>query len=205
MSDLHKALSDIHVIRQQLAAGTVFRGFGPRIIAVTGVLALVTASAQSIWFEALAGEPAPFVVGWVVTAVVSATLIGVSAMTRSRRQHSGLADAMILNAAENFLPAGLAGAALALVLMRVAPDTTWMLPGLWQILVSLGIFASVRFLPRAVMIAGGWYFVAGITVLMLGSEARALSPWAMGVPFAIGQILFAVILHRALGGDDAQD
>ena len=29
-------------------------------------------------------------------------------------------------------------------------ETLWVLPGLWQVLVSLGVFASVRSLPRSV-------------------------------------------------------
>ena len=55
-----------------------------------------------------------------------------------------------------------------------------MLPGLWQILVSLGIFASVRSLPRSVALAAAWYFVAGFAVLLIGEPAHALSPWTDG-------------------------
>jgi hypothetical protein len=77
-----------------------------------------------------------------------------------------------------------------------------MLPGLWQVLVALGIFASVRSLPRTVAIAGAWYFVAGFTVLLLASRSHALSPWTMGMPFAIGQLLLAALLHFASGETD---
>ena len=59
MSDLCRALSDIGDIRQQLAAGTLFRGFGPLVLCITGGLALMTAAAQAIWPE-LAGEPASY-------------------------------------------------------------------------------------------------------------------------------------------------
>ena len=93
---------------------------------------------------------------------------------------------MIHQAIEQFLPAAIAGAVLALVLWNVAPGALWMLAGLWQVLVGLGIFASVRSLPRPVALAGAWYFVAGFTVLILASHGHALSPWTMGVPFAIG-------------------
>ena len=81
---------------------------------------------------------------------------------RSRRHHSGLADAMIYQAVEQFLPAGAAGVLLAFMLWKFAPETLWMLPGLWQILVSLGVFASVRSLPRTVAFAGAWYFCRGL-------------------------------------------
>ena len=53
--------------------------------------------------------------------------------------------------------------------------------------------------------AGGWYFVAGAAVLMLSSQTRALSPWLMGMPFAIGQLVVAGLLHVAYEDEDEQD
>src|SRR5262245_27110798 len=93
MHDLHKGLADIGTIRQQLAAGTMFRGFGPAVIAVTGLLALGTAVVQSIWLDDVARTPLAFFAGWTVTALISAALIGAEMVARTRRHHSGLADA----------------------------------------------------------------------------------------------------------------
>ena len=42
--------------------------------------------------------------------------------------------------------------------------------------------------------AGVWYLTTGLGCLALG-EARALSPWAMGIPFAAGQLLVAGVLY----------
>ena len=111
---------------------------------------------------------------------------------------------MILNAIEQFLPAGAAGVAIALVLFEFAPETLWVLPGLWQILVSLGLFAALRSLPRAVVLAAALYFVAGVGVLIVSSRTQALSPWLMGVPFAVGQFLLAAILHIAFASSDGE-
>ena len=111
---------------------------------------------------------------------------------------------MIHQAVEQFLPAGIAGLLLAVVLWKFAPETLWTLPGLWQVLVSLGVFASVRSLPRSVALAGAWYFVAGFIVLVLASQSHALSPWTMGLPFAIGQSLMAAILYFASGDADVE-
>ena len=101
--------------------------------------------------------------------------------------------------------------ALLLLIMTVllqvffAPEALWMLPGLWQLLVGLGIFASVRSLPRTVAFAGAWYFVVGFTVLLLASQSHALSPWTMGLPFVAGQLLMAALLHFASGETDVED
>jgi hypothetical protein len=78
-----------------------------------------------------------------------------------------------------------------------------MLPGLWQILVSMGLFAASRALPRGIVLAAGWYCLSGLGVLALASADHALSPWSMGLPFAVGQGLMGLVLHRSGGGDDA--
>ena len=57
----------------------------------------------------------------------------------------------------------------------------------------------------SVALAGAWYFVAGFAVLVLASTTHALSPWTMGLPFAIGQALMAGLLHFASGDADAED
>jgi ABC-type cobalamin transport system permease subunit len=79
------------------------------------------------------------------------------------------------------------------VLMRFVPGAQWMIPGLWQVIFSLGVFASCRFLPRPVAAVGAWYLLTGLTCLMLAGE-RALSPWAMGIPYGVGQMMVAGIL-----------
>ncbi len=205
MRDLDKALADILAIRSQLAAATAFRGYGPTALAATGALALVTAVAEAALLHDPTDQPLAFFAGWIAAAIVSAGIIWVEMQGRSRRLHSGLADAMIYNAIEQFLPAAAAGLVLAGALARFSPQNLWMLPGLWQVLVSLGIFSSVRSLPRGVALAGAWYFVAGFAVLALASGNHALSPWTMGLPFVVGQLLTAAILHLTSGRDDAEE
>jgi hypothetical protein len=43
------------------------------------------------------------------------------------------------------------------------------------------------------VIAGAWYLFTGLFCIGL-ADARALSPWAMGIPFGAGQLLVAAIL-----------
>jgi len=205
MSDLDKALADIFAIRSQIAAGTAFRGYGPAAVAATGGLALATAILQFLWLDDPSAHPLEFFAGWAIAALVSGGMIWIEMQARSRRHHSGLADVMIHQAIEQFLPAGVAGVLLAVMLLKFAPETLWLLPGLWQVLVSLGIFASVRSLPRTVAFAGAWYFVAGFGCLLLASQSHTLSPWTMGLPFVIGQLLMAAILHFASGDHDVED
>jgi hypothetical protein len=125
---------------------------------------------------------------------VSLIIISIETVMRTRRIHSILAMEMIHSALDQFLPAIVAGLLLTVVLWRCAPQSLWILPGLWQVLFSMGVFASCRFLPRPIFAVGVWYLAAGLTCLALGG-ARALSPWAMGLPFGIGQLLVASVLQ----------
>jgi hypothetical protein len=205
MRDLDKALADIFAIRSQLAAGTAFRGYGPATMAATAGVALLTAIVQFLWLDDPSQYPLAFFSAWAAAALLSAGLIWIEMQARSHRHHSGLADVMIQQAVEQFLPAGVAGGLLGVMLWKFAPETLWMLPGLWQVLVSLGVFASVRSLPRTIAFAGAWYFVAGFTTILLASQNHALSPWTMGLPFVVGQLLMAALLYFASGGTDAED
>jgi hypothetical protein len=201
MQDLERALADIGTIRSQLARDVGFRGFGPATVAATGVIAIAAAIGQAIWLPAPRDAFRPYLALWIGVAIVSMALIAVETVTRSRRLHSNLADEMIAAAIEQLLPALAAGGLLTAVLVRFVPEGLTLLPGLWQLVFALGIFASSRSLPRTTFWAGIWYLLCGLASLALARDSAAFSPWAMGVPFGLGQILAAALLHRALGGD----
>ena len=193
MNDLNKALVDISSMRRQIARSTEFRGYGPATLAGTAGFAVLAATAQSFWVRDPANQIGTYLGIWIWTAAVSAALIGIQMQTRSRRIHSGLADEMIRTAVEQFLPSAIAGTLLTIVLVRWVPHALWMVPGMWQIIFSLGVFSSCRFLPRPMIAAGAWYLLTGLVCIALG-DTRALSPWAMGVPYGVGQLLVATIL-----------
>jgi hypothetical protein len=204
MRDLEKALADITAIRTQMARGTEFRGYGPATIAATGLLALLAAAVQSLWLPDPAGQAEVYLALWVATAIVSTLLIGIEMVARTRRIHTGLADEMIYAAVEQFLPAGVAGALVAFVVWRYAPQSLTLLPGLWQIIFSLGVFASCRSLPRPMFAVAVWYLAAGLVNLAVAGEDNAFSPWAMAVPFGVGQFAMAAVLYRDIGENDAE-
>ena len=204
MLDLDRALTDIRAMKSQLARGTEFRGYGPATFAVTSVLALTAAWTQARWIDDPANNLLVYVGLWAATAILSAIIIGIEVVTRSRRVHSGLADEMVLAAAEQLLPAMVTGALLTFVVIRFAPQGAWMLPGLWQIVLSLGVFASCRTLPAPLFAVGIWYLATGLACLAFASGEHAFSAWAMGAPFGIGQFLTALLIHL-IGAPDAED
>jgi hypothetical protein len=200
MKELQQALSEIHSIRTQVAQGTEFRGYGPASIAASGILALLVAAVQTQWMaKSGKADPAIWLGVWAGTAVVSVLLTGLETFARARRVHVGFAREMVQSAVTQFLPAVMVGFLLTVVMMRVAPEASWMLPGLWELIFSLGVFASCRFLPRQMFAVGVWYLAAGLFCLAAGSATRTLAPWTMGIPFGVGQLLVAAVLQFRYG------
>jgi hypothetical protein len=147
------------------------------------------------------GMPA-YAAVWAATAGCAVVCTGVETFTRTRRMHSGFVSQMMYSAAEQFLPALAAGLFLTIVMLRFAPRDAWLLPGLWQLFFSLGVFASCRFLPRSMFAVGLWYLGCGLGCLVLSGADGGLSPWEMGVPFGVGQIGVAAVLRFGRGRDD---
>jgi len=196
MNDLNRALGDIRDIRRQLAQSTEFRGYGPLTLFATATFAVVAGLVQSALLTEPARHPLQFVAIWSATAILSAALIAIQTLTRTHRMHSGMANEMILMAVEQFLPAAAAGTLLTVVIVSTVPQGVWLLPGLWQIVYSLGVFSSCRFMPRPMLAAGAWYLLTGLLCISLG-DARALSPWVMAGAYAMGQSFIAGILYFA--------
>jgi hypothetical protein len=200
MKELQQALSEIQSIRTQVARDTEFRGYGPASIAVSGILALLVAAVQAQWMaKHTKTDVAIWLVVWAGTAAVSVLLTGIETIARTRRVHVGIAKEMVQSAVEQFLPAVIVGAMLTVVMLRVAVQECWMLPGLWELIFSLGVFASCRFLPRQMFAVGVWYLAAGLFCLAAGSATRELSSWSMGIPFGVGQLLVAAVLEFGYG------
>lgn len=192
MSDLNRALVDIRLIRRQLAESVEFHGYGPLTLSSTALLAVVAGAIQGRWCPEPALHPAQYVALWLTTGFVCAALIATQMLARAGRLHSGMADEMVRIAVTQFLPAAVAGVVLPFVLLHVTPGVFWILPGLWQVIFSLGVFASCRCLPRPMLLVGAWFLLTGFGCLTLG-DVRALAPVTMSGAFAAGMALVAAV------------
>jgi hypothetical protein len=192
MTDLNQALVEIRSIRRQVAQATEFRGYGPATLFATAILALLGGAIQSHWIPEAATHPVQYVALWLCIGVVCAAMISTQMLVRANRLHSSMADEMIHMAIAQFLPAGIAGAVLPFVLLHSSPSVFWMLPGLWQIIFGLGVFASCRCLPRPMLLVGAWFLITGMGCVELG-DARALAWMTMSGAYAVGMALVAAI------------
>jgi len=197
--ELREALIQIAEIRQQMARGQVFRGYRAATTAFSGFVAFVTAIVQ--W----ARQPGArdFVLLWAAAAGTCLLAVGIEMAIRTRRS-SQVQRQLTLLAVEQFVPSIGAGGLLTWVFFTYLPVFLWMLPGLWMVVFSLGMFASARLLPRMVFAVAGFYLISGVAALLLSSgntaagESLRFSPWLMGGVFGLGQMMTAGILYYTL-------
>jgi len=195
--ELRDALTQISEIRQQMARTQVFRGYRSATALFSAVLAGAAACVQATWVAEPGRNIDRYVMLWGGVALVSILVVGIEMAARYVRTESALLREVTLLAAEQFLPSLVAGALATYVLTHFAPQVTWVLPGLWAILFSLGVFASRRLLPRATLWVAQYYLLAGLLCLTCGGTS-ALAPWVMGAMFGAGQCLAAGVLYFSL-------
>ena len=202
--ELREALSHIAEIRARVAATERFRGYRALPVATSGLLALLATVAQPLLVPNPSVDLAGYLAVWLTAAVVGAAAAGSGIWLRHRTTHLPLSREVTRLAVSQFAPCLVAGGLVTLVIARHAPQVGWMLPGLWQVLFSLGVFASYRLLPPPTVGIGIFYLIAGVVNLANSSTNTAFSPWAMGLPFSIGQLATAAILYWHLERDHAE-
>ena len=166
--ELREALCQISEIRQQMAQNEVFRGYRSLTVGFSGTLALLAAGCQPHWVATPETELGRYLALWISVAVVSVAVAVGEMRWRGRFARSTLARQMTQLAVEQFLPSLVIGAILTLCIYRSAPQVAWMLPGLWSLVFSLGVFASHRLLPRQIGWIGLYYALCGIGCLHWG-------------------------------------
>jgi hypothetical protein len=108
-----------------------------------------------------------------------------------------MADRMLGTTLNRFLPVATAGAILGIVVLFRLPEHCRLLPGIWQLLMGVGIFAVLSNLPRQMIVAAVFYFGAGTLSLLLSGTQGPVTAALMALPFGLGQLLVAAILYRA--------
>ena len=200
--ELRDALSQIAEIRARVAAAERFRGYRAVPVALTGVLAVLAAAVQPLLVPDPAGDVGRYLRLWLWTAGVAAAVAGSGIWLRHRRTADRLTKQLTWLAVGQFAPCLVAGAVVTLIVTRHASEHAPLLPGLWQVFFSLGVFASCRLLPRAVAAVGVVYLLGGAANLALAGGPAAYHPLAMGLPFGLGQLLTAAVLYWNLERTD---
>lgn len=196
--ELKEALVQITEIRAQMARTEVFRGYRAVPAAFSGVVALAAAAIQTIAVPDPERQCRAYLALWIGAAAVSGASAVLEMMVRARKAGTSLGREQTALVIEQFAPCLAVGGLTTLVVVRASPSLFWLLPGLWQMFYSLGIFATSRLLPRSMAAVAVFYAVAGAATLAFARGEWSLHPLAMAVPFAAGQFLAAALLYRSL-------
>jgi hypothetical protein len=190
--ELRDAIEQISTIRTQLAATTHLRSLRALPVAVSGLLALGAALLQPWLCPDPIADPAAYLWLWCGTAVFSGVLAVLVVARRALASPGALSVANARLAAMQFAPNLVVGVIVTAFVTSELSHQLWLLPGLWQLLFGLGNLAAHRLLPAPALCVGVLFVASGTACLWFGE--RALDPWAMGMPFAVGQVALAAIL-----------
>jgi hypothetical protein len=187
------ALGQIAHIHEQLAKAEVYRGFHPQCVLLSGVLGVVAAAIQPLM---VGDEPLAYVRFWLMVAAVCGTA-GVSATVHAYFvRDDQFARRRTWRVGVQFAPCVVAGLLVTALLPRVSATAVNMLPGLWEILFGLGVFAARPYLPRATGWVGLFYLICGALLLAAAPGDLTRAGWAVGGVFGAGQFATAWVLHR---------
>ena len=196
--EFQEALAQVAEIREDLARTELFRGYRSLTVGLSGVVGIAAALLQGIVAPQPSQELGAYLLLWASAAAINLILVGSEMWLRACQAPAAIARQKTIFAMEQFAPAVVVGGLLTLVIARCAAESAWMLPGLWSLVFSLGIFASCRLLPRAVFTVGIWYLLWGIVALAAGQGVGAFSGWTMGAAFGGGQLLLSAVLYLTL-------
>ncbi|NDD30693.1 MAG: hypothetical protein EB084_20735 [Proteobacteria bacterium] len=200
--EVQEALSQVAEIRRHLLRTEFYRGYRSPVMAATSLVAVGAAAVQGALLDSpqaggwVGADDLGFVRFWLVVAAVNLLLVSTDVMLCYIPRLSREQQRSAYNVVGQFIPS-LCGAALVTWgCARVG--ATMLLPGLWCTLFSMGVFASRPYLPRGVGWVGLFYLACGMVLLALAPTGQALTPWAMGAPFGIGQLCLGLVLYYNL-------
>lgn len=187
--EITRALSQIRDIHQHLARTEYYRGYRSQTMAFTGIVALAGALLLPVVLPGLTATQQIYY--WVTLALFNLTLVGADIGSDWFR-YTTLQRKMTTKVVGQFLPCLTAGAVLTVLFCGSA--NVDLLPGLWALLFSMGVFASRPYLPQGIGWVALFYLVAG-SLLVGFAEYSLVSPWVMASVFGPGQLFMSAILY----------
>jgi hypothetical protein len=198
---LRDAILQVEEIRLHLARTERFRGFRSSPVVLSAGLAFAAALVQPIIVPNPMQAIAAYVLLWMGVAAISLGAAAAVMYRRSTQPNLGLLRETNRLAIEQFVPCLIAGGLATAALFGASPDHAALLPGMWAMFLSLGIFACWRLLPKPIFVVAVYYLFSGAVVLLRGHGEHALSPWTMAATFGVGQSLAAAVLYFTMERD----
>lgn len=188
------ALDRIDEIHAQIAKGEVFRGYRPLPVALAGVIGLLAGWLQPRVLPA-GDDGSGFLWYWLSVAALNVVLIGGVIAAAHLRERDPFARRHTRQVVGQFVPCLAAGAAVSLTLPSLDAGLVRLLPGIWALLLGLGVFASRPYLARATGWVALYFVLAGTALLAFPVNELTRLGFANGAIFGVGLLAAAVVLH----------
>jgi hypothetical protein len=198
------ALSQLQTIQTQLARTQQCWCYRWATVGASGLFAALATAVQTVQVPHPTLDLKHYLTLWIGVAAVSVALIAAEIVVEWKHRQSRHFGRQTLAAVSQFAPCVLVGALVTWAIATTCPEHATLLPGLWAIFFSLGIFASVHYLPSGGLVVATYYLLTGLVCIVGGRGDQALQPWSMFITFAVGQMLAAVVLYdgREQDGED---
>jgi hypothetical protein len=192
--DLPNALERLDEIHAQMAKGEVFRGYRPVPVAVAGAVGLVAGWLQPRLLPA-GDDGTGFLGYWLAVAALNLAVIGAVIAVGYTRTPDAFSRRHTRRVVGQFVPCLFAGAAVSLGFAALDPGLVRLLPGVWALLLGLGVFASRPYLARATGWVALFFLLAGGGLLAFPSPDLGRLGLLHGGVFGVGLLAAAVVLH----------
>ncbi len=186
-----KAVDQLAEIYAQISKTELYQGFKSGPVAITGLSACLAALLQPY----LVGTEQMFVEFWVFIAMVNVLFIGSILCYRYLYLDTDWERSKTGNMLMQFGPCLFAGALVTVVAYFMNQTLIAYLPGLWSLILALGILATRPYMSSNLFWNGMYYLVAAMILFWLAPDGLSLHPWGMGLTFGLGQFLGAAILY----------
>jgi hypothetical protein len=197
VTDVSRALEQLDEIHSRIARSNVYRGWRSLPVALSGLAGLAAAWMQPASATGVV-EPRAWVVYWLGTATAAFGIGCAHLLWHYLKEESTTAKRRTEEVLSQFLPSLAAAAIITVGVMRLDAARAGLLPGIWAVCFSLGVFAARPFLPTAATLIAMYYAAAAVVLLWSAHALNAQSGWLVGGVFAAGQFMAAAVLYWSL-------
>lgn len=194
MHKVSEALSQIAEIHAHLAKAEVYRGLRPELVATSGFVGIGGAALEPYFIPAPTG--AEFGWYWLTVAVIAVLTGSCTAWYGYFFRDEPLAKRRARIVAGQMLPSLVVGALVTFVIVHLE-KVTGLLPGIWAIIYSLGLFSIRPYMPRSIGWVALYFMLAGLILLWPASISESTPRgWGLAAVFALGQVSLGFVLYR---------
>lgn len=191
--NINNAMDQVDEIHKHLSRSEVFRGYRAMTAVTIAIVAILTALYQT--YIKKPENNIDFIFQWIIIAAAMALLTAGSIAVEYIIKGSNFEKKQTIRVFSQFAPSLIIGFGITMLFIHYRIKALEVLPAIWAILFSMGIFAMRPFLPRFIGYVGLFYLLSGCMLIRMVPMHTSLTPMAMGFTFGVGHLFAALILY----------